>query len=769
MKKNVLVILFLFVVFLVAGLYRSFISFNEGIYEVKGLQSGVIVRIDKFGVPSFRASSVRDAFFVMGFLHAKDRLFQMELSRKSAQGNLASIFGRIALNKDIETERLLLDESIEKTINALERRKEFKEFLKAYCKGVNYFIENENLPPEFKLLSIKPKLWTIKDIVSIMKNMELILEASGGELFNLKKLELFGKEKANLLTEGFLGGVIVKPYEYNKIFKDSIANSDFRRELLRFWGAVGSNNWVVSGKLTSTGKPFLANDPHLLNITPAYFYQMNMDINGFKIKGNTLPGAPLVIIGRNSFIAWGFTNIGTDVIDYFKLKVSKDGEKYRFNGKWHKFENSIKYIKIKGEKKPYKIKVKKSIFGPVIKIGKEYYARHSVLLYETQTIFSIFKMNFAKNINEFEQALSMFSAPAQNVVFADIYGNIGYYPTGFVPIRGKGDGTLPVEVISKGDLWQGFYSEKMKPVIINPDKGFIVTANNPVVSEGKLPLFSNYFSRPSFRADRIEELLRRKRHFTVNDMKKIQLDTLSKAAEFLIKSILKYRYKSYEANYILGIFKRWDFRMESEVAPFLFYTFEKQLAYNIFGDDIKVQNNRKFISPFWLYRIMNYPYFKENEALDLFSDDLRTEEKETFKDIIEKTLRELYKIYIKKESNFIWEDLHTVTFAHPFKRIPFLGSFFPSLTSSLPGGRSTVLRADFEYEKGDFRVTHLSTFRMIIDLSENDNSFLVNATGQSGNPFSFNFLDQSRLYVKLKYRSFKSKRFYKKIVLIPLK
>ncbi len=765
LKGFVFLLIFFIILFLLLFKYSS--PFYEGIIPVNSIDENITIEWDYYGVPHIAAKTKKDLFFAIGFLHAKERLFQMELSRRLAQGRLAEIFGKIALQSDIEHKSLLVDESIERAYNEIKNNKELLTLLESYSKGVNYFIKTQSLPPEFKILGYVPEEWSPKDTISILRNMEMILESSGGELYHLKVISIMGKKASRYLFKGFYGSTIVNDSEYNKIFGNKTIASLLYKERILMEMAVGSNNWVVSGKLTDTGKPYLANDPHLRNIVPGYFFEISAEVGDFKLEGNTLPGTPFVIIGRNSYIGWGFTNIGTDVIDYFKLRVNKERDSYYIDGKWKKFKVLKKKIKVKNNK-DYTLTVLKTPFGPVVEENGVYFLRHSVMDYKTSILEAIYGMNFSKNIKEFMNSLSKFSAPAQNVVFADISGNIGYYPTGLVPKRRKGNGTLPAELLSKNDLWNGFYREDEKPIIVNPEKGYIVTANNPVVSEDKLPLFSYYFSRPSFRADRIDELIRKKKRLTLKDMVSIQTDTYSKAGEFLIESIKNYKPKSFESKELLKIFTNWNYRMDKGIEPYLFYKSEKNLAQEIFVDELKDENDKIYISVFWLYRIMNYPEFKENDALNYFSDNKKTEQKETFFDMVEKALKKTYKEWVLDEEKreLSWEKIHIVEYKHPLLLVPVLGKLFEAGKYYMPGGRSTILRADFKWRRLDFGVTHFSTFRMILDLGKPNNSLIINSTGQSGNPFSPFYKDQNKLYTKLMYRKFVPERIYKKMILI---
>lgn len=757
LSKKIFFVFVLILIIVLVGILiflKSTAPNYKGTILSKDVKGSILIERNRWGIPKIEADNLEDLFFAIGYLHAQDRLFQMDLSRRLAKGELSEVFGKIAFETDKFHKELLLDESIDENYETLKKDQKVYSLIKSYCRGVNYFIKNGKLPIEFKILKYRPSNWEIKDVLAILKNMEVVLEDSGAEITNMNLIRIFGKERGSQLIYGNFGSSIVNEKEYEKIYGGKTLSKLMEIEKRVNEKVVGSNNWVVSGSKTDTGKPYLANDPHLPIKFPGYFYQIVAKVRGtdIELSGNTLAGIPLIVIGRNHYLGWGFTNVGTDVIDYFILKTNPDNKnQYLLDGKWVDFKIIEKKIKVKGEGEKT-VKVKTSVFGPVIEKNGVSMARHSVLLYPTHAYKGIFIMNFSKNIDEFIKGVSYFTAPAQNIVFADRKGNIGYYPSGAIPKRSKGDGALPVEVTKLSESWQGFYEEREKPILINPDKGYIITANNPVLPEEKLPIFSkrNYVS---FRADRIEELFKKKRVFTINDMKAIQLDPFSKPAEFLISSIKNFNYKDEKVNFILNKFKNWDFKMNKGISPFLFYRFERYLAREIFSDDIKREEDKKFISVFWLYRIMKYPKFKNGESFKSWVDDKNTPNKENFKDIVERALLKTYEEY-KRESekrSLKWEDIHKILYRHPLGRVKLLGYFFNRGPFPIEGGRSTILREDFNPFK-NFYVTGLSTFRMILDFSNLSKSILVNSTGQSGNFLSPFYDDQISLYVNLKYR-----------------
>ena len=727
---------------------RSTLGRTSGNITISGLKNKVIISRNEFGIPKIDAQNLEDMFFAIGYTHASDRLFQMDMIRRNATGRLSEIMGKRTLWIDKRYKDLMIEESIE---NSLKEGlpENIKKVLKDYCRGVNYFIQNETLPAEFNVLGYKPEEWKIKDVLSIFKNMENILAGSGYELGNYKIIKAFGEEVASKLIKNTFGTTIINDREYESFFENDSISSFSETEKEQVESGVGSNNWVISGKRTATGFPILANDPHLSNVFPSYFYQLFATDGKIILSGNTIAGVPFIVIGRNKKIGWGFTNVGTDVIDYFILEVDNKKEKYKLDSKWVKFTYLEKKIKIKGDNDIIH-KIKMSKFGPVFEDSGKVFARHSIMMYKSTVLNAFYGMNFSENITDFLGSLKDFSSPAQNVVFADGLGTIGYYPSGFLPKRRKGDGSVPVKVTKLDESWDGFIDEKKKPFLINPNKGYIITANNPVIKSGKLPLFSiNWF--PSFRADRIDELIQERTDFIVDDIKKMQTDSYLKNAEYLISLIKDFVYKDNDVNFIHDKLKKWNYYADEGIEPVLFYKFQNILTENIFKDDIKDKKYHRLISRTWLYRITNYPEKDLSEDFLSMVDVKGTEKKESFYDIVKISLKEVFDVYKKgKESDMLWENNHKLLYKHLLGSVKILGALLNRGPYFMKGGKDCILTASFSGR--NFNISHLSTFRMIMDMSNFKNSVMINSSGQNGNFMSDNYDDQIKLFTDLKYR-----------------
>jgi penicillin G amidase len=732
---------------------RASLPETRGTLFVTGLRHPVTVERHRWGVPFLTATDQNDFFFAIGFLHAQDRLFQMDLSRRAATGRLAEIFGPLALARDGERRDELPDETIARNRRILPPG--LRSQLESYCGGVNAFITGHPLPPEFHLLDYTPQKWGVDDVLAVFMNIQNLLAESGEELYNARVFHALPADKAQALLFGNLGLTIADSAEAVLAARRPELNGRVADEQARRDERIGSNNWVVAGWRTASGQPLLANDPHLGNVFPSYFYQISARCSGRELCGQTIPGVPFVIIGRNSDIGWGFTNTGTDVIDYYELRTRPaNPDQYMYNGQWETFARRRSQIAVRGGK-PQTHTVRVSRFGPVITREGRAMAMHSINLYPSRTPEALAGMNQARNLDEFVRALRLFTGPAQNVVFADRRGAVGYYPAGWIPVRSKGNGALPVRVEGSADIWQGFIDEAQKPLLIDPPSGFVVTANNPVLPEGKLPIFSLSWT-PSFRADRIRELLRSSPRLGLEEMKSIQCDSYLKNAEFLLQRIRNVQLRSAKAAAMHRLLNDWNGRADSGPEPFIFYRFERHLAEILFAPHLAEHTERGLISTAWLYRILRYPDLQppDQRSLSAWADDPATPRHESFDQIVERALVDAFNDYrdasrLDPES-VRWETAHTLSYRHPLGRKFLLNPFLNRGPFPMAGGRNCIMTAAFDDQ---FQVTHLSSFRMILDFSSSfANSLLINSSGQSGHFMSPYYGDQIPLFTAARYR-----------------
>ncbi len=553
----------------------------DGTIGVPGLQKDVVVERDRWGVPHIRASSLEDLAEAQGYVMAQDRLWQMDLLRRVSRGQLSEILGPATLEIDKQYRTLGFDRAAERDVAQMDPAS--RAIREAYARGINRFIEQHGnqLPLEFSLLKYKPQPWQASDSLAIVGYMYQTLTNTWEEELNRAKVtERAGWERARDLfsqdaaMDHFVVGdpdVVNDGSQRSRVDPDdedddddmgpdtvlkasTVGSSDaataegvpdltsmFARSIRAFladapWEirrGLGSNNWVVSGDHTATGKPLLANDTHLELSIPPIWYEVHLTAPGWNVKGFTLPGAPLVVIGHNDRIAWGFTNNGADVEDlYIETFNTAAADEYRVNGKWVKARIFDEVIHVKGQPDEH-LPVVVTRHGPVVRRegGKAYALRWTAT--EPGGLANTYSLlGKAQNWEEFRSAMKHVWGPAQNVVYADVQGNIGYIMAARVPIRKKGHGEVPVPGDVDDYEWTGYIPFDQLPQALNPDSGLIVTANARVVGPNYKPYLTDRWEEP-YRTARIYDLLHDKHDLRPTDMLKVQTDTYSYPHVFL--------------------------------------------------------------------------------------------------------------------------------------------------------------------------------------------------------------------------------------------
>lgn len=560
----------------------------DGTIQTPGLTSKVEVRRDARGVPHLRAQSLEDLLFAQGYVTAQDRLWQMDLSRRLAFGELAEVFGESLVPRDVENRTLGFRQVAERAVEEMDS--ETKKLNAAYTRGVNAFIEShkDSLPIEFSLLSYKPRPWEPVDSFGVALNMAKALNTTWPD--ELMQERIRSQVTPELYADLFpdrspldypVAAPVpapaklpqhsgIKPPPGNKPLDPVLASLLPSHETSI---GLGSNNWVLSGTHTQSGKPLLANDPHLGHSVPSVWYMIHLKAPGLNVTGVTFPGLPLVVIGHNERIAWGMTNTGPDVQDLYQESFNlNDPNKYLHNGDWVNAEVRQEVIKVhKGN--DYVITVRTTRHGPVISHeGNRDLALQWTVLQPHALRFPFLKINRAQNWSEFVDALHDFTGPEQNFVYADVDGNIGYYAPAWIPIRARGDGSLPSIGSTDDHDWTEYIPFDSLPHSYNPPNGMIATANGRVVPDN-YPYFITHKWDPGYRTARIYQLLEAKNQFTVADMLRVQTDIHGLQDEWLAKQLLSAAQAHPPSNpdvqYALAQLKDWDGEARADSAATL--------------------------------------------------------------------------------------------------------------------------------------------------------------------------------------------------------
>jgi penicillin amidase len=738
------------------GLYlylRSSLPQTGGRIVVTGPNATIRIERDVDGVPTIIAQSDEDAAFGLGFVHAQDRLFQMELMRRYASGRLAEIFGNPALPIDRQMRILGLYGAAQGEIPSLST--ELNRALTAYAAGVNAFLSSHRgaLPPEFQTLRFSPEPWREADSLAWGKLMAL--QISGNYRGELQRAYM-----ARSISPADLAFLYPEYPKDGPITLAAMLPIYRRLELGTLLdalpGAVGpryaSNNWVVDGKHSASGKPLLANDPHLDFGAPGPWYLARLKTPSGVIAGATAAGVPLVVIGHNSHIAWGFTTTTADVEDLFVEKIDpRDPTRYLTPKGTAAFLTRHEKILVNGGA-PVDLIVRATRHGPVLSdalparnADPGYVLALSATFLQPgdRSAQAVWEANRANNWTSFREAWRNFVGPIQNIVYADDSGTIGFMAPGLVPTRKKGEGWMPAPGWTGDYDWTGFIPFDALPSGTNPSSGRFVSANNEIVPDSYPYFISRDWDWPD-RAERINALLDATPVQTPATSAAIQADTLSLEAKRLLPLMTQISPADAASHQALDLLRQWDFRMDrNKVAPLLFTAWLRQ-----FSRAVLFSRFGAAVAGYWDLK----PDVMEavlTERPDWCDDPKRPGTQNCAGRLAETlgaALRELREAYGDDMSEWRWGRAHIAVFANPvLSRIPILRNWFsPSISTG--GAADTVDHAPslIRNDQHPYQQAFGAGLRIITDLASPENSRMIVTPGQSGNPLSGHFADLLR-------------------------
>ena len=733
-------------------MFRATFPRTDGRAELDGLQGQVEIIRDRWGVPHIYAEFERDAYFAQGYVHAQDRLWQMEFNRRLAAGRLSEVLGESTLDTDRLVRTLGLYRAAQRDVETLPP--EVLAELTAYAEGVNAFIgtHRNHLPLEFQLLGFAPEPWTVTDSLGWTKVMAMGLDGNWEDELERQRLTAkLGEQKASELFPAYPEGApVVVPEETAglRLADESLLTGwrQFRQLSGYPDSGSGSNNWVVDGSMTATGRPILANDPHLGIQIPSLWYEVHLVAGALDVIGASFPGCPGVVIGHNRSIAWGMTNSRVDVQDLYVEHVNDAGQ-YEYRGEWYDLGELTEQIWVKGRSGPVWLTVRTTRHGPLLPSDDKVQGPPLALRWtalESGSIFtSLHLLNRAENWDQFRSALRHWNSPAQNLLYADAQGNIGYQLPGVIPIRSRGQGLVPVPGWTGEYEWNGSIPFEELPSAYNPPQHYLVTANNKIVADDYPYFLSANWAEPS-RAQRITQLLQGKKHLTVADMRNIQADAYSLAAARVMPYVLALGPQGWLQERAFRFFELWDCQMrpESGAAGIADVVLWRALM-NTFGDELQgVQ-----IEPGSWGRMAQVLFGSIDQADNPWFDDVTTPEVESRDQILRKSVGEAMEFWRRHygdlvgnlDSQWAWGKVHTATFKHVLGSVPALGLLLNRGPVAAPGTWCTV-NAN-AYYPGSFDVESLPSYRQIVDVGHWDESLYQHTTGQSGQPLSRHYDD----------------------------
>ncbi len=745
---------------------------HEGERSVPGLAAPVSIVRDSNAVPVIRADSEADALFGLGYAHAQDRLWQIDFNRRIAQGRLAEILGPAAVDTDRFVRTLGVYRAAQSIAANLDA--ETRALLDAYAAGVNAYLatRTEALPPEFLLLRAPaPQPWTAVD--SIAWSLMMAWDLSRSYLNELKRLRLatrLTRAEIDEFLPPYPGDAPPAVADYVELYRvlglarggtaavpEQAAQLAAAHPVAGFGEGegVGSNNWVVAGSRTATGRPLLANDPHLGLTVPSVWYFARLQAPALDVFGATLPGVPYVILGRTARVAWGFTNTGPDVQDLYVERVNPaDPGEYQTPDGYARFETRIEVIRVRGAE-DVRLVVRTTRHGPVISgalaavdralpRGEARYVlalRWAALEPADATMRALRGMNRARDAHEFEQALRDWQLVQQSIVFADADGRIGMVAPGRVPVR-RADNDLMGLVPSPGwDArydWDGWLPYEALPRVIDPPSGYIVTANHKITPPGYAAYLTSEWFLP-YRAARIAALIESQPLHTPQSFRRIQADVVSLAARDLLAALAHVQPRSAAARIVLDRLRAWDGAMFVDAPePVLLHAWLRRLRSRMFDDELGPLA-ADFVASSELVQATLNVLMGRARARD-WCDDATTARRETCDEVAAEALEEAIGDLAHDGRDLLalrWGDFHRAVLEHrPLSNAGFMRDLF-QLAAPVPGDSYTINVGQLVLRgERPFSTRHAASLRAVYDLSDAGGDAWIFAPGQLGHPLS---------------------------------
>lgn len=750
----------------------------NGVLRVDGLDAALTIERDTNGAVFIKAESDRDVYFAMGYVHAQDRLWQLEVNRRIASGRLSEVFGRKTLQQDILFRTLDLHGAAAKAWTALSP--EAQSSLHAYAAGINAWLKaGKRLPPEFAMFGISPAQWAPVDSLAMMKILAFNLSGNMGiELERMAASRVLNAAQMQALFPGYPSGapVTVPAGSEAAVLGPLVSLKEQVEQQLQLGGRhVGSNAWVVSGRLTEDGSPLLANDPHMSLPMPSLWYAVSQSGATLRVKGMSLVGMPLVVFGSNASVAWGGTNMMADVQDvYFEQIDATNPSRYRsVDGTWLAFQTRDTTISIKADfpaelrpaPVPVKLRIRSTEHGPLISdvIGAvEYPAalRWTALDANDTSYEALYRLSYVRDWAGFRQALAKHVTPVLNMLYADKAGNIGYVGAGRIPIRQTGRGAVPVNGGDPQYRWTGYVAAEDMPASLNPERGYIVSANNKVVDD-TYPYFITEDWAPPARARRIGQILQAQiaagRRFSLGDMQRIQSDVLDLEAKRLLPLLAGMRPADARQAEALRHLAAWDGTMRPDShAATLYSVWMPHLRREVFGSALGGSWSRAGRDPAIDSVMLNAPLEALENALQGkepgWCGVVRPAACElAMQRSLDRSLSELSKAAGSDMTSWKWGALHGIRFRHqPFDDVKVLDALFSRRAAG--GGSSATVNVGNSRKdpSGHYVQSFGAAFRQLIRLGDGAHLY-VNSTGQSGHPLSRHYDDMILPYTEGQY------------------
>jgi len=781
------------IIFIIGGyifykMLNTSLPIYEGSLQAAGLKEKVEIYRDSLAVPYIFANNDVDAAFALGYVHAQERMFMMDVIRRAGTGRLSEIFGKETVPFDIMFRTI----GLHRTVLMIKQKMDpiALKILEAYSKGVNLYIEQakNKYTFEFDILGYQPEEWKAEHSLIVIRMMAWELNLSWHtDIAFTELVQKLGENNVKEILPDFPENApTIIPAHLKKftVINRSLIETDkaFRKFIGMKGTHIGSNNWVVNSSMSLSGKPIIANDPHLAFSAPGTWYAAVIKSPEWDAAGVTLPGAPGIAIGKNENISWVLTNIMNDDADFYFEQFDSTGTKHLLDGKWQDLVIREDTLLVNGSE-PVPIIIKETHRGPIISdihpfniiYNDEQKKYPPISMHWLGNEFSdesaaFFEINKAKNWKEFVTGVNKFNVPGQNFVYGDNDGNIGYIFGGGLPLRNKRSlhsTTFVFDGTTSESDWYGLLERDKLPTLFNPEQNFIASANNKTVKDFKYHI-SNLWEPPS-RIDRIIELLSSKEKHSVNDFMHYQMDIVSPYARevipFLIDAFSNIKITDDNLKLSIELLEDWDFKLDKfSQSPSIYLVTFKYLLENTFKDEMGNDLFNQYVF------LANVPYRAILQLLNkpnsVWWNNIKTKEIENRDEIIRKSFSQAL-TYLEENvgsevENWQWGKIHQLTFKHPFSgNFSLMDKIIDIGPYEVGGDGTTIFNTEYPFSQSvekypiyrhDLFENDLGpSMRYIYDFENPNEFYLILTTGQSGNVMSDHFSDMSLMWLTGKY------------------
>ncbi len=730
----------------------SFIPDYDGVVTAPGLKESVVVKRNNFAVPTIDAKNEEDLFFAWGYVNAQDRMFQMEINRRAGQGRLAEFAGESALKKDIFLRAVGFRRIARREVGKLPPR--IKLLFQRYVDGVNFYLDTNGAPLSFSLVGIRSERWQVEDLPLVGMMLNWVMSYNMKEEIMFQEIvQKIGADRAKELMK-------IYPEAAGTIIEGTIGSEDLRKlsrgivelELVR-GGPWASNNWSVSSKKSAYRGAILSNDPHVhYSKLPNDWYLIRIRVGDHEVAGAQVAGLPILVLGYNRSIAWGITNNNADMVDLFVEDVDLKAGTYRYQGRQVPLDTREETFNIKG-RDPVTMKISYAKGRPLL---HQVFPDMKTIVsfawtgFDGMGIEGFYHLTKAKNYREFLRAVKGIGIAPQNMVYADREGNCAYQLVGWLPDRIAGTGTVMESGSRRARNWRGYLPFERNPSVANPARGFVATANNIV---SKRAPYMNGMYHPSYRYERIEEMLLEKDKIDVEYIKKMHMDVRTLVWK-RVKPIVREYIDSAKDKRIpaaLALLEKWDGSVDKDAAaPSLFNTFVVRFMFNTFSDELGDELAEMYVAN---RRVSLDRLFYHIEKRSSFFDDVSTAEKETVRDIATRSLIEtldiLQEVFDNDQmSSWKWGEIHQIHFNHLLGKSKMLRPLVDFGPLPYEGDCDTVNNGLFHEMKPPFVSDFAAGVRMIVRFDDEPRGWFMQMTGENGYFMSKHYTDMTKQHLR---------------------